>query len=182
MPFTFKLSQRLARMRRAAVILASATALTACEKPIPSAPTQVRPQVATIDVSPVAATLFPSQSLRRKALVSSLATFRFGLANDSTLASRMTGAPRNVPGGERRQMSTALELYGLLILTVLGFTLPILTVLLSLFPEGVRALSAKSEHERAQSEENIRSETDKQKTEKGLDYAALEATLRSLKE
>src|SRR5689334_3613575 len=91
-------------------------------------------------------------------------------------------------GGRRRllrmerAMSTALELYGLLVLTVLGFTLPILTVLLSLFPEGVRALSAKSEQERTQSEESIRSETDKKKTEKGLDYAVLEATLKSLKE
>lgn len=78
-------------------------------------------------------------------------------------------------------MALALELYGLLILTVLGFTLPILTVLLSFFPEGIEALSAKSEHERAQSEENIVNETTKKTTEKGLDYAALEITIKALK-
>ncbi len=78
-------------------------------------------------------------------------------------------------------MPTALELYGLLILTVLGFTLPILTVLVSVFPEGVKALYAKSDNERRQSEENIVNETKKKQSEKGLDYAALEVTLKSLK-
>lgn len=78
-------------------------------------------------------------------------------------------------------MNVALELYGSLILTVLGFILPIMAILLSLFPDGLKALSSKLENERKQSEENIVNETRKKETETGLDYGALETTLASLK-
>lgn len=77
-------------------------------------------------------------------------------------------------------MTNAIELYGTLILTLVGFIVPILTILLSLFPQGTKSLALKYENERKQSEENISNETKKRETEKGLDYAALESTLKSL--
>jgi hypothetical protein len=78
-------------------------------------------------------------------------------------------------------MINAIELYGSLLLTIVGFILPILTILLSLFPEGSKSLAAKYENERHQSEENISNETKKRDSEKGLDYLALAKTLKSLK-
>jgi hypothetical protein len=78
-------------------------------------------------------------------------------------------------------MAAALQLYGLLILTVLGFALPILTVLFSLFPEGTRALSDKTENERRQSEDNIRSETGRREAKEPIDIGSLEQILKKLK-
>lgn len=77
-------------------------------------------------------------------------------------------------------MTNAIELFGTLILTLVGFIVPILTILLSIFPQGTRALAIKYENERKQSEENISNETKKRDTEKGLDYKALKKTLKSL--
>lgn len=79
------------------------------------------------------------------------------------------------------RMTNAMQLYGSLILTILGFILPVLTILLSLFPEGTKVLYAKLESERKQSEDNILTETHKWQTESGLDYVALGATLKTLK-
>ena len=63
MTFTFKLSQRLARMRCSALALATA-ALAACEKATPSVtgPSHPASQVARIIVSPDAITLAPTQN------------------------------------------------------------------------------------------------------------------------
>src|SRR5882762_6751705 len=63
MPFTFKLSQRLARMR-CALILFSTAALVACEKPVGSVagPTNPGTQVVKVVVSPDVVTLLSSQS------------------------------------------------------------------------------------------------------------------------
>ena len=63
MTFTFKLSQRLSRMRCSALALATA-ALAACEKATPSVtgPSHPASQVARIIVSPDAITLAPTQS------------------------------------------------------------------------------------------------------------------------
>jgi hypothetical protein len=77
-------------------------------------------------------------------------------------------------------MTSAIELYGTLILTLVSFIIPVLTILLSLFPQGTKSLMLKYENERKQSDENIASETKKRETEKGLDYKALEKTLKSL--
>ena len=78
-------------------------------------------------------------------------------------------------------MVNAIELFGQLVLTILGFVVPILTLLISLLPEGTKFLISKYENERKQSEENIENETKKRATEKGLDYNALEKTLKTLK-
>lgn len=60
MPFTFKLSQRLARMRCALLISSTAVA-AACEKPV-AGPVGSGPQVAQVVVSPDIVTLLPSQT------------------------------------------------------------------------------------------------------------------------
>src|SRR5881396_2855650 len=61
MPFTFKLSQRLARMRCAVLLLA--TAVAACEKPgSVVAPLGPGARLVKVIVSPAAITLVPSQS------------------------------------------------------------------------------------------------------------------------
>ena len=78
-------------------------------------------------------------------------------------------------------MINAIQLYGTFILTVTSFVVPILTILISLFPEGVKSLAEKYENERKQSEENIKNETTKKETVIGLDYKALEKTLKILK-
>lgn len=78
-------------------------------------------------------------------------------------------------------MDIVLQLYGSLILTVLGFILPLLAILLSLFPEGIKVLTKKYENERKRSEENIINEIEKKKSTKTLDYEALERTLNTLK-
>ncbi|MBI2640321.1 MAG: hypothetical protein HYW91_00330 [Candidatus Sungbacteria bacterium] len=78
-------------------------------------------------------------------------------------------------------MIEAIQLFGTLILTVVGFVIPILTILVSIFPEGVKSLASKYENERKQSDENIANEAIKKKTVTGLDYGALEKTLQTLK-
>lgn len=77
-------------------------------------------------------------------------------------------------------MTEAIQLYGTLILTAVAFLVPILTVLVSIFPEGVRSLQEKYENEKKQSDENIANEAKKKATETGLDYEALEKTLKTL--
>lgn len=77
-------------------------------------------------------------------------------------------------------MNNIIELYGTLILTLLSFIVPILTILISLFPQGIKSLALKYENERKQSEENISNETNKIKKEEGLDYKALTKTLKTL--
>jgi len=69
MPFTFKLSQRLARMR-CALLLFSTAALAACEKPAASisGPTNPGARVVKLIVSPELITLLSSQSMQFAAL------------------------------------------------------------------------------------------------------------------
>lgn len=78
-------------------------------------------------------------------------------------------------------MINAIQLFGTFVLTVLGFVVPILTILISLFPEGVKSLAEKYENEKRQSEENIINETKKKSDGKGLDINAIEKTLKILK-
>ncbi|MDO8524781.1 MAG: hypothetical protein Q7R99_04120 [bacterium] len=74
-----------------------------------------------------------------------------------------------------------IKLFGSLVLTFIGFVLPILAILLSLFPEGVRALADKYENEKKQSEDNLVEEAKKRESGKELDYKALGKTLKTLK-
>ncbi len=80
-------------------------------------------------------------------------------------------------------MANALVLFGLLLLTVLGLSLPLLSILFSFFPKGLEILTTKYESERNQSEENIiEEEAKKGDSGRGLDIQALEKTLKTLKE
>lgn len=72
------------------------------------------------------------------------------------------------------------QTYGTLLLTLLGFVLPIITIALSFFPEGVKALMENYENERRQAEKNLEEEF-KKKTEKGVDYNVLSRNIADLK-
>jgi len=78
-------------------------------------------------------------------------------------------------------MNNIINLCASLVLTLLGFVLPILAILLSIFSEGTKALTLKYENEKKQSDENIDSELKKKEKGKGLDYVVLEKTLKILK-
>jgi hypothetical protein len=75
----------------------------------------------------------------------------------------------------------SIELYGLLILTVLGFILPILTILLTLFPDGAKSLRTRYENEKKLNEDNLVNEVQKQGSDAKLDYKAIEKTIKELK-
>jgi hypothetical protein len=77
-------------------------------------------------------------------------------------------------------MDQILQLYGALILSVFSFVLPILSILLSLFPEGTKALASKYENEKKQSDENILKEIKKRDSGEGLDYVTIGKTLKTL--
>jgi len=78
-------------------------------------------------------------------------------------------------------MDIVLQLYSTLILTLLGFVLPILSIAIAMLPEGVSCLSSKYENEKKQSEENLVNETQKKTEGTGLDYVQLEKTIKILK-
>ncbi len=76
--------------------------------------------------------------------------------------------------------TSAIEFFGFLILTLLGFTLPLLAILLSLFPDGIKLLKIKYENQKKQSEENIKKELLKKESEQDLDYKAVKKNLKAL--
>jgi hypothetical protein len=78
-------------------------------------------------------------------------------------------------------MDNILQLFGTLILTLLGFALPILSIAIAMLPEGVSCLLSKYENEKKQSEENLLNETQKKNTDADLDYKQLEKTIKILK-
>ena len=74
-----------------------------------------------------------------------------------------------------------LQIYGTLILTFIGFVVPILTVALSFFPEGIKVLTRNYENEQKQAEKNLEEEL-KKKGEKGVDYDALTRNIAILQD
>src|SRR3989338_4599654 len=72
------------------------------------------------------------------------------------------------------------QVYAELLLTMAGFALPILTIALSFFPEGVKILTEKYENERHQAENNLAEEF-KKKAEGGVDLESLGRNIASLK-
>ena len=77
-------------------------------------------------------------------------------------------------------MNNIINLCASFILTLIGFVIPILTILLSLFSEGTKALILKYETEKKQSDENISNELKKKESGQELDYKSLEKTLKKL--
>ena len=71
-------------------------------------------------------------------------------------------------------MDIALQLFGYLILTVLAIVVPIFSVLLSIFQEGVSKLSEQYENQKSQSEKNLKKQWEKQTKLKKTDEKELE--------
>lgn len=78
-------------------------------------------------------------------------------------------------------MKEAIQLFGFLILAVLGFVSPIIAILLSVFREGIRKLAAQYESERAKSEKNIKAQLQKIARSNATDDSAIQKNLRQLK-
>ena len=78
-------------------------------------------------------------------------------------------------------MEQAIQLFGYLILTFLGFVVPIVGLLLSTFQEGLSKLTAQYESEKTQSEQNIREQLKKLAESEKTDVAEIEKTLDALK-
>ena len=73
-------------------------------------------------------------------------------------------------------MELGIELFGYLILTVLGFVLPIVAILLSVFQEGISKLAQQYQAEIHQSEENLKTIAKAEKT----DLAAIQQSIKKL--
>lgn len=78
-------------------------------------------------------------------------------------------------------MKEAIQLFGFLVLAVLGFVSPIIVLLLSMFREGIRKLAAQYESERTQSEKNINAQLRKMGRSKTTDDSAIESSLKELR-
>lgn len=70
-------------------------------------------------------------------------------------------------------------MFGELIIALIGFVLPIFSITLSLFPEGIRLLKENYDNERKQAEENLGIEI-KKKSEEGVDTRALSRNIAFL--
>ncbi len=78
-------------------------------------------------------------------------------------------------------MDEAIKLFGFLILTMLGLTVPVAAILLSVFQKGISNLASQSESERSQAEKNIKDKI-KQMSEAGkTDTTAVQRSLDELK-
>ena len=73
-------------------------------------------------------------------------------------------------------MELAIELFGYLILTVLGFVLPVVAILLSIYHEGLSKLAQQYQAEVSQSEENLKTIAKAEKT----DLAAIQESIKKL--
>ncbi|MBA7716629.1 hypothetical protein ES703_125703 [subsurface metagenome] len=78
-------------------------------------------------------------------------------------------------------MKEAIQLFGFLVLAVLGFVSPIIALLLSIFREGMRKLAAQYESEKVQSENNIKAQLRKMGKRKTTDDSAIESSLKELR-
>lgn len=78
-------------------------------------------------------------------------------------------------------MEQAIQLFGYLILAVLGFVFPVVTVLLSLNREGLSKLAAQYENERSQSEDNIKEQLGKMSKAADIDESAIKKSIKKLK-
>ncbi|GAI93989.1 unnamed protein product, partial [marine sediment metagenome] len=73
-------------------------------------------------------------------------------------------------------MELAIELFGYLILTILGLVLPIVAILLSVFQEGISKLAQQYQAEISQSEENLKTIAKAKRT----DLAAIQQSIKEL--
>lgn len=73
------------------------------------------------------------------------------------------------------------QIYGTFVLTLAGFVLPILAIVISLFPEGFSLLKETYRNQREQAEGNLEAEMKKKKLGKDLDYEIIEKNVATLK-
>lgn len=78
-------------------------------------------------------------------------------------------------------MELSLQLYGYLILTVLGIVVPFFIILLSLFQEGISKLAEKYKKEEADSKESVEEQILKQKGAKEKNYDEIASSIKKLK-
>lgn len=91
--------------------------------------------------------------------------------------SRDFGPPYNIHTMEE----TIFQIYGTFVLTLGGFVLPVLTVAISVFPEGIRQLREGYENEQKQADKNLQEEIEKQKVKNEVDYDVLQKNIKALK-
>jgi ABC-type multidrug transport system fused ATPase/permease subunit len=75
---------------------------------------------------------------------------------------------------------SAIDLFGNLILTFIGFAVPVVAITLSFFQEGMSKLTSQYENAKTQSEENLRQMASKE-PQQGFDLAKFEESLKTLK-
>jgi biopolymer transport protein ExbB/TolQ len=73
-------------------------------------------------------------------------------------------------------MKQSIELFGSLILTILGVVVSIFTILLSIFSDGIKTLTSKYESQRQRSQENLTEEI-KKKASSGINIVELKRTI-----
>jgi len=77
-------------------------------------------------------------------------------------------------------MEQAIQLFGYLILTFLGFVVPVLGILLSIFHEGILKLTSQYSNEKSQSEKNIKEQLAKVGDEEKIDDKKIKISLKKL--
>lgn len=78
-------------------------------------------------------------------------------------------------------MEHSVQLFGYLVLTFLGFVLPLMAILVSIFQEGISKLSTQYENEKSQAEQNIRNELKKLAEAETTKVEVVEKSLQELK-
>ncbi len=78
-------------------------------------------------------------------------------------------------------MDEGIKLFGFLILTMLGLTVPVAAILLSVFQKGISNLAVQSESERSQAEKNIKDKIKQMSKAGKTDITAVQKSLNELK-
>ena len=73
------------------------------------------------------------------------------------------------------------QTYGTLVLTLAGFVLPVLTIAIAAFPEGIKLLQETYKNEQKQAEKNLEDEMQKQKSKSEMDFDVLAKNIKTLK-
>lgn len=77
-------------------------------------------------------------------------------------------------------MEQAMQLFGYLVLTLLSFVAPVLTILLSIFSEGILKLTEQYKNEESKSESNIKEQLKKQGSAESTDLEEIKKSVKEL--
>ncbi len=78
-------------------------------------------------------------------------------------------------------MEQAIKLYGSLVVAFIGFIIPMIGILLSIFSEGISILTIQYENEKAKSEKNIKEQLKKEGETEKTDVSAIQRSINELK-